>query len=348
MNRPRIWTGAVAVVLVALSAVVLAGSVVPGGTPKAAAADQVVLTIAGNGQTRTFTLAELQALPSYSGYSGIINSAGTVTPPVAVKGVKLTDLLEEVGGIPEFQSTDITATDDYGMTLTYDEVVNGNILMYNATTKQEEAAKAPVSVVLLYEEHGAAIAPGPSGDGPLRLAVCQPTDVNQVAAGHLFVKWVDRVSLRDAVVPWTVKMYGLKDKKGKRQTYTLDRLWYDSCATPGCHGSAWTDTATEKTWSGVPLFLCIGKIDGGKGHGGYGAYNEALALKGYRIKLTSASGATAIIGSRIIRNQDKIVLANKLQGSELTADYYPLRLVGPRIGSDNFVGQIVKIQMLPK
>ena len=340
------WAGLVAAALAA--AVVLAGVAVPGGTPQAAAADPVVLTVTGNGQTKTFTMAELQALPVYSGYSGIINSAGTVTPPIAVKGVKLTDLLAAVGGIPELQSTDITASDDYGMTLTYDEVVNGNILMYNATTKQEEAAKAPASVVLLYEEHGAAIAPGPTGDGPLRLAVCQPTDENQVAAGHLFVKWVNRVSLRDAVVPWTVQMYGLKGKDGKRQTYTLDRLSYDSCATPGCHGSAWTDTATQKTWSGVPLFLCIGKIDGGKGHGGYGAYNEALALKGYRIKLTSASGATAIIGSRTIRNQDKIILANKLQGSELTADYYPLRLVGPKIGSKSFVGQIVKIQMLPK
>ena len=347
MNKPRIWTGAAVVVLVALVAVVLAGAVVPGGTPKAAAADPVVLTVAGNGQAQTFTVAELQALPAYSGYSGIINSAGTVTPPSAVKGVRLTDLLAEVGGIPEFLSTDITASDDYGMTLTYDEVVNGNIVMYNATTKQEEAAKAPVSVVLLYEEDGVPIPPGPGGDGPLRLAMCQSTNVDQVAAGHLFVKWVDRVSLRSAVVPWMVKMYGLKDERGKRQAYTLDRLTYDSCATPGCHGSSWVSPAPEKTWSGVPLFLCIGKVDGGKGHGGYGAYNEALALKGYRIKITSAGGAMVIIGSRTIRNQDKIILANKLQGSELTADYYPLRLVGPRIGSKSFIGHIVKIQLLP-
>ena len=348
MNKPRIRTGAAFVVLLALLAVVLVGALGPGGTQKANAADPVVLTVTGNGQTTTFTLAELQALPSYAGWSGIINSAGTVTPPGPVKGVKLTDLLVAVGGIPEFQSTDITATDGYGMTLTYDEVVNGNIVMYNATTKQEEAAKAPVSVVLLYEEDGVATAPGPGGDGPLRLAVCQPTDVNQVSAGHLDVKWVDRVSLRNAVAPWTVKMSGLKPKHGKRQTYTLDRLSYDSCATPGCHGSSWISPAPTNTWTGVPLFLCIGKVDGGKGHGGYGAYNEALALKGYRIKLTSATGKFVIIGSRVIRNNEKIILANKLQGSDLTSAYYPLRLVGPKIGSKNFIGQIVKIQLLPK
>ena len=106
--------------------------------------------------------------------------------------------------------------------------------------------------------------------------------------------------------------------------------------------------APAQTWAGVPLFLCIGKVDGGKGHGGYGAYNDALALKGYRIKITSATGASVIIGSRVIRNQDKIILANKLQGSELGGDYYPLRLVGPKIGSKSFIGQIVKIQLLPK
>ena len=113
------------------------------------------------------------------------------------------------------------------------------------------------------------------------------------------MKWVNRVSLRNAVVPWTVKMYGLKDKHGKRQTYTLDRLSYDSCATPGLSrlelGRA---RLRQKTWTGVPLFLCIGKVDGGKGHGGYGAYNEALALKGYRIKITSASGASASSSAR--------------------------------------------------
>ena len=98
----------------------------------------------------------------------------------------------------------------------------------------------------------------------------------------------------------------------------------------------------------MPLFLCIGKVDGGKGHGGYGAYNEALARKGYRIKLTSATGKYVIIGSRTIINKDKIVLANKLMGSELTATYFPLRLVGPRIGARNFLGRITRIQLLPK
>ena len=71
---------------------VLRGGALPGGTSSARAADQVVLTVTGNGQTKTFTMAELQALPAYTGWSGLKNSAGTITAPAQVKGVKLTRL----------------------------------------------------------------------------------------------------------------------------------------------------------------------------------------------------------------------------------------------------------------
>ena len=80
----------------------------------------------------------------------------------------------------------------------------------------------------------------------------------------------------------------------------------------------------------------------------YGAYNEALALKGYRIKLTSASGKSVIIGSKVIRNRARNLLANKLDGADLGAMLYPLRLVGPNVKTSQFIGRVTKIQMLPK
>jgi hypothetical protein len=348
MRHRRFIIGAALLVLLAVAAVFAAGALVPGGASPARAADPVVLTVTGNGQTKTLTLAELETLPVYTGWSGMKNSAGTITPPAPIKGVKLSDVFAQVGGLASTQSVDVTASDGYGMTFLYSETTSGSgITMYNATTGEVEAAKAPVSLVLTYESNGQPIAPAPDGEGPIRLAVAQQTNENQVADGHLMVKWVNSVTLRDAVVPWSVKMFGLL-KHGKRQTYTLDRDSYDSCATPGCHGSTWVQPVGAKTWSGVPLFLCIGKVDGGKAHGGYGAYNEALARKGYRIKLISASGKSVIIASRTIINNERILLANKLMGSEFTATDYPLRLVGPKIGTNNFLGRIVKIKLLPK
>jgi len=347
MRHRRVIIGAALLLLCAIAAVFAAGALLPGGTSAARADDAIVLTVTGNGQTKTFTLTELKALPAYTGFSGMKNSAGTITLPAPVRGVMLSDVFAQVGGLKSTQSVDVTASDGYGMTFLYSELASGSgITMYNASTGAVEAAKAPVSLVLTYEYNGLPIAPGPDGEGPIRLAVAQTTNENQVADGHLMVKWVTNVTLRDAVVPWSVKMYGLL-KNGKRQTYTLDRASYDSCATPGCHGSSWLQPVVSKTWTGVPLFLCIGKVDGGKGHGGYGAYNEALARKGYRIKLISASGKSVIIASRTIINDERILLANKLMGSELTTADYPLRLVGPKIGTKNFLGRITKIVMLP-
>jgi DMSO/TMAO reductase YedYZ molybdopterin-dependent catalytic subunit len=350
MKKHKIAIVAIGMTLLALLAVVAGGALVPSGTPKASAADAVVLTITGTdpSNVKTFTMADLQALPSYSGYAGIIKSTGTIEKPQAVKGVALKDLFDQVGGMTAQNAGDVLAPDLYGATLTYDQVVNGAFSMYNADTGKAETPKAPVTAVLTYEENGQPIAPAPGGNGPLRLAICQPTDTNQVADGELSVKWVNQLTLRAAVKPWSVKMIGLKRKDGTRQTYTLTRQRFDACATPGCHGSSWVNPTSHMTLSGVPLFLCIGKVDGGTSHGGYSAYNDALALKGYRIKLTSATGAYVIVGSRVIRDQARIILANKRQGSELPANYYPLRLVGPKIGSGKFLSRITKIQLLPK
>jgi hypothetical protein len=345
-HRSIILLGAI-VLLSAVAAVFGVAAALGGGASSARASDAVVLTITGNGQTKTFTLAELQALPAYTGWSGLKNSAGTITAPAKVKGIKLADLLTFVGGFSSNQSLDVTASDNYGMTFLYDEVASGGgITMYNATTGEVEAAKAPASLVLTYENAGLPITD--ADGGPLRLAVAQQTNENQVADGHLMVKWVSNVVIRGEVKDWSVKMTGLKIK-GKRQTYTLDRASYESCSTPGCHGASWVDPSTTKTWSGVPLFLTIGKIDGGKGHGGYGAYNEARARKGYWIKLISASGAYSLISSRAIINNDRVLLADKLMGSELTTDYYPLRLVGPvkKVPLKKSIGQITKIKLLP-
>ena len=346
MKIRRTVVATVLVALLAIAAVVVAGAVaVP---QQAKAADPIVLTVTGGGQTKTFTMTELKALANYSGYYGFVNSAGTVYRPEPVAGVRLSDVIAEIGGMTTLNACDITATDNYGMTYTYDQIVNNNgVQFYNATTKVAEDPKVPWTWVLVWEQNGA---PLPADVGPLRLVAAQETDVNQVADGHLMVKWVNRVTLRGAVAEWKVRMYGLKRKNGTRQRYTLDRTTYDSCATPGCHGSSWLSPTTKKRWTGVPLFLLIGKVDGGPGHDSYKAYNELLAIRGYRIKLVAATGKSVILTSRTARHRTRLILANKLMGSDLTSRYYPLRLVGPtkQVPSRKSLGRISKIVLLPK
>jgi DMSO/TMAO reductase YedYZ molybdopterin-dependent catalytic subunit len=344
MKHTRLRAWALALGLVVAFATAALGALSSSGTGTAVAAEPVALTVVGNGTVRELTLEQVKALTVYEGWSGMKNSAGTITPPAPVKGVKLSDLFAEVGGITEQQSCDIIASDGYGMTMTYGEVTGGAFTVYNASTGAKETPKSPLSSVLIYERDGQPISY--LDGGPLRIAISQTENVDQVADGHWLVKWVDRLELRAALPDWKVRMYGLKRKDGTRQTSTLDRSSFLSCAAPGCHGRSWV-SSTGKTWSGVNLSYIMGRVDGGRSHGD-DALNLRLAMKGYRIKLVAANGTYKIVSSRTMLRSKKIILANKREGVELAPKYYPLRLVGPYLNSSKFVGRITKIYMLPK
>ena len=314
------------------------------GTSSAQAEDPVVLTLTGNDQTKQYTMTQLQALTTYQGWFGMINSHGTITKPQPVKGVALGTLLAEIGGMVPEQSCRVQAVDDYSMTYLYSEAMQGQVPVYDDVTGEEEDAALPLTAVVIYEMNGAALTVEQGGS--LRVAFCQTENVDQVVDGHLLPKWVDRVQLLAALPDWQVKMYGLKRDDGTRQTSTLDRMSYLSCAAPGCHGRVWT-SPSDHVWTGVSLSYIMGRVDGGPSHGD-DAFNLSRAIKGYRIKLVSATGKYVNVNSRTMLRSKKIILANKKDGVDLGARSYPLKLVGPYLDRSKFIGRITKIVMLPR
>jgi len=348
MSRQRIRLGAVAIVALVLLAVAAAGAVVPGGTPKAAAADSVVLTVKHDGvMVKEYTLADVKALTPYVGYAGFITSGGTVNGPDAVTGVRITDVLQDAfsTAMTSGQSVDVHASDDYGMTYSYNQIVNGTPFdMINAVTKQVEAARARPAAVLVYIREGA---PLPADDGAFRFYAAQLTDVGQVMDGSLSVYDVSTLNLRDQALPeWGLKLVGLKIK-GKRQTITEPRNAIEGCSRPGCHGSS--RVISGNRWSGVPLWRLMGVVDGGARHKGH-SYNAALARRGYRIRFFNAAGRCVTISSKGTAYRNGIVMANQVNGAVPGTKYYPLRLVGPAkyVPGSKRLGRIVKIVMLPK
>ena len=287
MSRHRIGIGAAAIVIVVLLAVAIAGAVVPGGTPKAAAADPIVLTVQHEGVVvKTYTLADVQALTAYSGYAGFMTTGGTVSGPDPVTGVSLVTVLQDAGfTMTSGQSLDVHAPDGFGGTFGYDMVVNGSPYgMFNAATKAAESAKEPLAAILVYLRGGVALVPfdaaHPDGDGPLRFYMAQADDENQVMEGSDSVKGVSILNLRDQpVTDWKLKLVGLKIK-GKRQVATENRLAIQTCATPNCHKSGWSEQGSSQAWTGVPLWRLIGVVDGGARHKGH-SYNAALARRGF-------------------------------------------------------------------
>jgi len=291
----------------------------------------VVLTLVGDKGQKQFTLNQLEALPSYTGYAGIKSSTGVITLPAKYTGVRLSDLTDLVGGITKANGVTIVAKDGYGMTFSYNMIVNHAFTAYDPATGNEQTPSSDLTVIVAYARGGKPLG---EDEGPLRLMVGTPKPGGQVVDGHWSVKWIDRISVTRASAEWKVQLEGAVPG-------TLDKPTYVNCASPGCHGSGWVDPSGAR-WEGVPLYLIAGMVDDKKRHGA-GAYDAALARKGYKILIETANGNVVTIDSRDIAGKQDIVLANKLNGGELPEKYFPLRLVGPGLSEAQKPGAIARI-----
>ena len=327
--------GVLAAVCAAALLVVLGGacggSTASSSSPLPSPSGKVVLTLVGEKGEKRFTMNQLEALPSYTGYGGIKSSTGTITLPSKFTGVKLSYLTGLVGGISKSTGVTIVGSDGYGMTFAYDQIMNQGFTAYDPATGTEQTPKKDLTVIIAYRHDGKLMG---ADEGPLRLIVAEPTSGGQVVDGHWSVKWIDRISVTKASALWDVQVQGA-------QSAHIDKPSYVNCASPGCHGSGWVDAKGQR-WEGVPLYLVTGMVDGGKKHGP-GAYNMALAKKGYAIQIETADGKVVTIDSRKIAGNTSIVLAGKLDGGELPDAYFPLRLVGPGLSEAQMPGQIQRI-----
>ena len=327
--------GMIAAVCTAALLVVLGGacggSTASSSSPLPSPSGKVVLTLVGEKGEKRFTMNQLEALPSYTGYGGIKSSTGTITLPSKFTGVKLSYLTDLVGGINKSTGVTIVGSDGYGMTFSYDQIMSQNFTAYDPATGSEVKPAKDLTVIVAYRHDGKLMG---AGEGPLRLIVAEPTAGGQVVDGHWSVKWIDRVSVTKASAQWDVQVQGA-------QSAHIDKASYVNCASPGCHGSGWVD-AQGKRWEGVPLYLVTGMVDGGKKHGP-GAYDAALAKKGYEIQIESADGKVVTIDSKAIAGKTDVVLAGKVGGGELPDSYFPLRLVGPGLTEAQMPGRIQRI-----
>jgi DMSO/TMAO reductase YedYZ molybdopterin-dependent catalytic subunit len=292
---------------------------------------KVVLTLVGEKGEQQFTLNQLQALSSYTGYAGIKSSTGVITLPQKYTGVRLSYLADLVGGISKASGVTIVGSDGYGMTFAYDQIMQQRFTAYDPATGSEVTPAKDLTVIVAYARNGKPLG---TDEGPLRLAVAESKPGGQVVDGHWAVKWIDRVSVTKASAQWDVQLQGAVAGK-------IDKASFVNCASPGCHGSGWVDPA-GKRWEGVPLYLVAGMVDDKKRHGP-GAYDAALAKKGYQIQIESADGKVVTINSRLIAGNDGIVLSGKVDGGELPDEYFPLRLVGPGLSQAQMPGRIARI-----
>jgi DMSO/TMAO reductase YedYZ molybdopterin-dependent catalytic subunit len=330
--RP-LWFGVLALACVALG---VAGCGSPAAANPAAGGGAAVLNVVGPSGAKAYTLDQLKALPSAQGYAGTKSSTGKITAPVMVKGVPLQDLFGEVGGLADNAAISIAAKDDYEMTMSMAQLKAGDFITYDMVTGVEQKPVAPLKAIIAYEADGKLI--DPNTDGPLRLEIISDK-LAQVTDGHWSVKWVVKVQAKSVVKEWKLSMSGARSED-------IDRATFESGAAANCHGQDWTD-AEGVRWTGIPLYLLVGRVDDQISHGGP-AYNRDLANAGYQVKLTASDGASVEVSSKTMYYKKDLIVAYLRNGEPLPDDSWPLRLVGEGIDKASMIGKITRLQaMIP-
>jgi DMSO/TMAO reductase YedYZ molybdopterin-dependent catalytic subunit len=292
------------------------------------------LKLGGPNGGHVLTLADLKALPVTEGMGGIKSSTGAITLPEKYTGVSLKDLVAQLN-VP-FDSTmgvTLTASDGYSMTFSYDQVMNGAFIAYDPAVGNEMATHDPLTAIIAYAKNGQPLSS--TDEGPLRLVVVSTTN-NEVVDGHWTVKWVNQVEVKPVGQAWTLHLHGAISQP-------VDRATFQSCGSPSCHGTVWTDE-NGQDWVGVPLWLLVGEVDDANSHEA-GAYNDALADSGYTVDVTGSDGTTVTLDSKLIKRNNNIIVAFTVNDAELPEQYYPLRLVGSGLDKSQMVGKVQMIQL---
>ncbi len=291
-DADRRWLGVLALVLVmAMVFAVACGGADESTTSTSGGSGSSVSSTGGNGGeaalevvgpdgTASYTLDDIKAMQATEGYGGMKSSTGRIYPPGLMTGVLLEDLFASVGGFPEDMAVSIVAKDGYEMTVSYTQLSSGDFLTYDMVTGAENDPEGPLTVIIAYERDGQPL--DPEGEGTLRLAIVSPKK-DQVTDGHWWVKWVTKLQVKPIEEEWTLTLSGAV-------TEEMDRPTFETGAAEGCHGTDWSD-AEGNTWTGIPLYLLVGRCDDDNVHEGP-AYNRELAQAGYDVELLTADGSS--------------------------------------------------------
>lgn len=298
-----------------------------------------VLEIVGPNGSVSYKLAEIQKLPSLEGYGGIKSSTGKITIPDIYKGISLVELANKVSDFNETYGVELQAIDGYSMTFSYNQLVNGEFITYDPGTGDETKNEIQLTPILAYAVAGQLL--NPQTDGYLRLAVISDKN-NQVVDGHWAVKWVTKVIVKPLIKEWTLHLEGALVED-------MDRGTFESGSAPKCHGYAdsnadsqgWTDSEGH-VWEGIPLWRLVGRVDDTDKHEG-DSFSDEIADTGYQVEIISSDGNSIMLDSKMVKRNDQILVAYKMDGNPLTDEDFPLKLTGPGLNPDQNIGQINSI-----
>lgn len=149
------------------------------------------------------------------------------------------------------------------------------------------------------------------------------------ASGSKSVSNVSRIVLSN--MPWTLQLNGAS-------TYNMNRSDFQTRRA----ANTLNTSDTSGNWSGMALWRLVALVDDGDP----ATFSDNLSTQGYTINVTAGDGFTKSFSSAVVAHNDSMIVADVLNGSTLTSDVYPLKLVGPNLSSGQKVKKIATIQLI--
>jgi hypothetical protein len=160
-----------------------------------------------------------------------------------------------------------------------------------------------------------------------------------ITDGHFWIKDVTMLELESAVAEYTLTLNGTDSGIFE----VMDRATLESGVN--CHGENWTDSSTGITWTGMPLWYLVGRMDDSNIHED-NAFNRTLADQGYTVRIIAADGYYIDLNSTFVKLNNNILLANMENGTALETKYWPLRIVGAEVPKSQMIRNVIEIQLL--
>jgi molybdate/tungstate transport system substrate-binding protein len=268
-------------------------------------------------------IAELSAV-EYEG--GFMTSAGEIKAIGTYTGVPLSTLYNMVGGITNKTTVRVTASDDYSMVFTYDQLTSGEFITFDPVTGDEVEATKTIKVVLAYFCDGEPLDPS---EGPLRTVAIGPEGL--ITEGHYWVKAVVKIEIREALQDWTLTLNGSLVEEVNRVSFEMRKQK---------HPANWTDSDSQ-LWTGIPITFLLGRVDDSAPK----SFNQTLAEEGYNVTIVAGDDYTIELNSTFILQNENILVADLLDDSALPEKYWPLRLVGSDLDKSQMIRNIVEIRI---
>ncbi|MCW4010166.1 MAG: molybdopterin-dependent oxidoreductase [Candidatus Bathyarchaeota archaeon] len=151
----------------------------------------LTLTVVGsNGTTLVFNSTSITTLPSVSAMGGY-NAHGTITGVGNYTGISVLSLCNMVGGINNNSFIQVTASDTYTKSFTYEQLTAGTgFAVYDPETNNSTTATQPLTVIIAYAVNGTPLQPP---HGPLKVAIVGPEGLLTISS--LWVKDIIQINV---------------------------------------------------------------------------------------------------------------------------------------------------------